>query len=75
MGGVALPSPRCWKEAAVPRRRRPNVVLIGIDSLRADHMRCYGYPRLTTPHIDRFAREGSLFERTYSCGYSGDRAR
>jgi arylsulfatase A-like enzyme len=29
-------------------------------------MSCYGYPRLTTPHIDRFAREGTLFERTYS---------
>jgi arylsulfatase A-like enzyme len=48
------------------RRRRPNIVLIGIDSLRADHMSCYGYHRLTTPHIDRFAREGTLFERTYS---------
>jgi len=41
-------------------------VLVGIDSLRADHMSCYGYPRLTTPHLDRFAREGVLFERTYS---------
>ncbi len=51
-----------------PRRkpRYPNIVLIGIDSLRADHMSCYGYHRLTTPHIDRFATEGTLFERTYS---------
>jgi arylsulfatase A-like enzyme len=48
------------------RRRKPNVVLLGIDSLRADHMSCYGYHRLTTPHIDRFARQGVLFERTYS---------
>ncbi len=47
-------------------RRQPNVVLIGIDSLRADHMSCYGYPRLTTPHMDRFAAEGALFEKTYS---------
>jgi hypothetical protein len=47
-------------------RRQPNVVLIGIDSLRADHLSGYGYPRLTTPHIDRFAAEGTLFERTYS---------
>jgi len=46
--------------------QRPNVVLIGIDSLRADHMSCYGYPRLTTPYIDRFAEDGVLFERTYS---------
>jgi len=49
-----------------PRRRKPNILLIGIDSLRADHMSCYGYSRLTTPHIDRFAQGGTLFERTYS---------
>src|SRR4028119_657272 len=29
-------------------------------------MSCYGYPRLTTPHLDRFAREGTLFENLYS---------
>jgi arylsulfatase A-like enzyme len=40
--------------------------LIGIDSLRADHLSCYGYHRLTSPHLDRFAREGTLFEQTYS---------
>ena len=50
----------------MPRRRKPNIVLVGIDSLRADHMSCYGYSRLTTPHIDRFAQGGALFERTYS---------
>ena len=50
----------------MPARRPPNIILIGIDSLRADHMSCYGYPRQTTPHIDRFAQEGTLFERTYS---------
>lgn len=48
------------------RERKPNIVLLGIDSLRADHMSCYGYERLTTPHIDRFAQEGTLFEQTYS---------
>jgi len=48
------------------RRRRPNIVLLGIDSLRADHMSCYGYHRLTTPHIDRFATTGTLFENAFS---------
>ena len=47
-------------------QRRPNILLIGIDSLRADHMSCYGYYRQTTPHMDRFAEGGALFERTYS---------
>src|SRR3954468_5157724 len=46
--------------------RKPNIVLLAIDSLRADHMSCYGYPRLTTPYMDRFAQGGTLFERTYS---------
>ncbi len=47
-------------------KKKPNIVLMGIDSLRADHMSCYGYKRLTTPHIDCFAQEGTLFEHTYS---------
>ena len=54
---------------AKTRRRRkklPNIVLLGVDSLLADHMSCYGYHRQTTPHIDRFAEGGALFEKTYS---------
>ncbi|MEE2659135.1 MAG: sulfatase [Candidatus Latescibacterota bacterium] len=47
--------------------RKPlNIILFGIDSLRADHMSSYGYSRLTTPHIDRLASQGVLFEKTYS---------
>lgn len=48
------------------RNRKPNIVLLGIDSLRRDHMSCYGYSWLTTPHIDRFAQESALFEQTFS---------
>ena len=47
-------------------QRKPNILLVGIDSLRADHVSCYGYERLTTPHIDRFAQAGTLFENTFS---------
>ena len=46
--------------------KSPNILLIAIDSIRADHMSCYGYERLTTPHIDRFAQDGALFENTFS---------
>ena len=45
---------------------RPNILIFGVDSLRADHLSCYGYPRLTSPHIDRLAEEGTLFENTFS---------
>lgn len=48
------------------QQKRPNVLLIGIDSLRADHMSLYGYPRLTTPHIDAFAKQGVVFEHHVS---------
>ena len=44
----------------------PNLLLLAIDSLRADHMSCYGYDRLTTPYMDRFAEGGALFENTFS---------
>ena len=50
--------------AAKAQKRKPNVILLGIDSLRRDHMSCYGYDRLTTPYIDRFAQESTLFEET-----------
>jgi arylsulfatase A-like enzyme len=42
---------------------RPNVLLITIDTLRADHLGCYGYRRATSPRIDRLALEGALFTR------------
>ena len=46
--------------------KQPNIVLMGVDSLLATHMSCYGYHLLTTPHIDRFAEGATLFEKTYS---------
>lgn len=45
---------------------RPNVVLISVDTLRADRLGCYGYGRPTSPHIDAFAREGVRFETAVS---------
>jgi arylsulfatase len=45
---------------------RPNILVITIDSLRADHLGCYGYERKTSPNIDRLASEGVLFERAYT---------
>ncbi|MCD6350999.1 MAG: sulfatase-like hydrolase/transferase, partial [Armatimonadetes bacterium] len=42
------------------------VVLISIDTLRADHLSCYGYPRPTSPNLDKLAAEGVLFENCIS---------
>ena len=41
---------------------RPNVLLVSIDSLRPDHLGCYGHRRNTSPVIDQLAAEGALFE-------------
>ncbi|MBN2134652.1 MAG: sulfatase [Acidobacteria bacterium] len=44
-----------------------NVVLISIDTLRADHLGCYGYKRDTSPNIDRFAADNTVFEMVTAC--------
>jgi arylsulfatase A-like enzyme len=49
--------------AATAPPDRPNLVVYLIDTLRADHLGCYGYARPTSPAIDAFAREGVLFEK------------
>ena len=52
------PEPEAAKAPASP----PNVLLITVDTLRADHLGCYGYEHARTPHIDRFADEGVRIE-------------
>ena len=44
----------------------PNVLFVILDAARADHFGAYGYARPTTPNIDRFAREGVVFERAFT---------
>ena len=44
----------------------PNVVLIVVDTLRADHLSCYGYTAIHTPHIDRLAGDGIRYANTFS---------
>ncbi len=41
--------------------QRTNILLITVDTLRADHLSAYGYARQTTPVLDRLAREGVRF--------------
>lgn len=53
-----------WNSRNVPTG--PNVVLITVDTLRADHLGCYGYDKNTSPTIDRLAREGVKFEYVFA---------
>jgi len=48
--------------SSLDRPPLPNLMLISIDSLRADHLHCYGYTRETSPVMDRIAEEGARFE-------------
>ncbi len=54
---AALLGAGCGREAP-----RTPVILFSIDTLRADRLGCYGYPRPTSPRIDEFARDAVLFE-------------
>jgi len=62
LSGLRLHTPLAAAAAASPPRpadaARPNLVVYLIDTLRADHLGCYGYPRPTSPVIDRLAGEG-----------------
>jgi len=46
--------------------RLPDVFIYVIDALRPDHLGCYGYPRGTSPAIDAFAAEATLYEHAYT---------
>lgn len=51
---------------SVATRERPNIVLVVMDTLRADRLSCYGYAKPTTPHADRLAARGMLFEEAFA---------
>ncbi|RMD83358.1 MAG: hypothetical protein D6815_06770 [Candidatus Dadabacteria bacterium] len=57
-----------WRAEEQASLRQParNVILISIDTLRADHVGAYGYPLPTTPHIDQFFSSGTVFENAYA---------
>jgi arylsulfatase A-like enzyme len=48
------------------KEKKPNLVLVTIDTLRADHLHAYGYERKTSPNLDRLAAEGVLFENAFT---------
>ncbi|MBI5435270.1 MAG: sulfatase, partial [Planctomycetes bacterium] len=52
--------------ANAPVADGPNVVLVVLDTVRADHCSLYGYARETTPGLARFAADAQVFERAYS---------
>jgi len=57
----------CWAQEKVPQPPRPpNILLIAVDTVRADRLGCYGYKKTTSPNIDRLASEGVVFDECVS---------
>lgn len=53
-------------EGKINTPKGTNIILISVDTLRADHLGCYGYKKETSPNLDKFASESLLFEYCFS---------
>jgi arylsulfatase A-like enzyme len=63
---VLLPATALKTEAAMPRR--PNVLFILADDMKADCVGALGNPHIKTPNLDRLVQRGFVFSRTYCFG-------
>ncbi len=59
-------APNCAAQTTTRKAVPPDVILITIDTLRADHVRCYGYDKIETPAIDGLAKEGIRFAHAFT---------
>ena len=66
VGVGACSKEREEKSKRSPIIKRPNIILITVESLRTDHVACYGGPRETTPNIDALANEAILYEDAHA---------
>ena len=63
---AVLISASAAQKAAPQPASHPNLLLVTIDTLRPDHLRCYGYTEIETPSIDSLAADGIRFEQAYT---------
>src|SRR3977135_1804158 len=64
--GTALAAMGGWRYARASAPVSGPIIVISIDTLRADHLPAYGYTHVKTPAIDALAADGVVFERAYS---------
>ena len=64
--GTGLAAVSGWRYARASAPLSGPIVIISIDTLRADHLPVYGYKKVRTPAIDALAADGVVFERAYS---------
>src|SRR5579872_162764 len=65
-GGIRLRERIATSHLPTAAKSSPNVLVILVDTLRADHLSTYGYARSTSPHFDRIAQQGVLFQDAIS---------
>lgn len=63
---LALALSGCTAETLPTETRPPNIVLITLDTTRADHLGVYGYPRGTSPALDDFARDAVVYDHAWA---------
>ncbi len=63
--GVSLADAQ-WPASTPGTNRGPNVLIVGLDALRPDHLGFYGYDRDTTPRLDAFLERSTTFESTFT---------
>ena len=56
----------CPQASSSQEGQRPNILLITVDTFRPDHLSYYGYPRETSPELDRFSGEGVFFRQAFT---------
>jgi arylsulfatase len=64
LAGLTMVERRASSRGALPGVKR--VILVTVETFRRDHVSAYGYPRRTTPHLDRMIAEGVSFDRHYA---------
>ncbi len=64
--GIALLQTAVWAQTSAPKNSPPDVYLITIDTLRADHVGCYGYNQVETPALDALAADGVRFTEAFT---------
>jgi len=68
-GGLAVNlSPALWISGCSSRAqtKKNNIILISVDTLRPDHLSCYGYHRNTSPYLDEFSENAMVFEKCFA---------
>src|SRR5438067_10605246 len=64
--GTTLAAVGGWRYARASAPVSGPIILISIDTLRADHLPAYGYKKVRTPALDALAADGVVFDRAYS---------